>query len=118
MPKEWIAKFKGQFDDGWDAYRERALARQIKLGIIPGGTKLAPRPEAIKAWKDLTPLERKVFAREMEVYAGFAAQTDYEIGRLLHALQEMGVADNTLVFYEAGDNGASAEGGLAGCSTR
>jgi arylsulfatase A-like enzyme len=114
VPKEWIAKFKGKFDAGWDVYREQALARQIKLGIVPPGTKLAPRPQAIKAWNDLSPLERKVFARQMEVYAGFAAQTDYEIGRVLHALQDMGVAENTLVFYEAGDNGASAEGGLAG----
>jgi arylsulfatase len=114
VPREWIDKFKGQFDEGWDAYREKALARQIKLGIVPAGTKLAPRPEAIKAWNALSPVERKVFARQMEVYAGFAAQTDYEIGRLLGALREMGVADNTLVFYEAGDNGASAEGGLAG----
>ena len=114
VPKEWIAKFKGQFDGGWDAYREQALARQIKLGIVPPGTKLAPRPQAIKAWNDLSPLERKVFAREMEVYAAFAAQTDHEIGRLFEALREMGVSDNTIVFYEAGDNGASAEGGLAG----
>ena len=114
VPKEWIAKFKGKFDDGWDAYREQTLARQIKLGVVPPGTKLAPRPEAIKAWNALSPLEKKVFAREMEVYAGFAAQTDYEIGRLLRALHDMGVADNTLVFYEAGDNGASAEGGMAG----
>ena len=114
VPKEWIAKFKGQFDGGWDAYREQALARQLKLGIVPPGTKLAPRPQAIKAWNDLSPLERKVFAREMEVYAGFAAQTDHEIGRLFEALREMGVSDNTIVFYEAGDNGASAEGGLAG----
>jgi arylsulfatase len=114
VPKEWIAKFKGQFDDGWDAYREKALARQLKLGIVPVGTKLAPRPDAIKAWNALSPVEKKVFARQMEVYAGFAAQTDYEIGRLLQALHEMGVADNTLVFYEAGDNGASAEGGLVG----
>jgi len=114
VPKEWIAKFTGQFDGGWDAYREQALARQLKLGIVPPGTKLAPRPQAIKAWNDLSPLERKVFAREMEVYAGFAAQTDHEIGRVLQSLRDMGVADNTLVFYEAGDNGASAEGGLAG----
>jgi arylsulfatase A-like enzyme len=114
VPKEWIAKFKGKFDDGWDKYRERVLARQIKLGIVPPGTTLAPRPGAIKEWDQLTPLEKKVFARQMEVFAGFAAQTDYEIGRVLHAVQEMGVAENTLVFYEAGDNGASAEGGMVG----
>ena len=111
VPKEWIAKFKGKFDNGWDKYRERVLARQIKLGIVPPGTPLAPKPKAIKDWDQLSPLEKKVFAREMEVYAGFAAQTDYEIGRMLQAVNAMGAGSNTLVFYEAGDNGASAEGG-------
>ncbi len=114
VPKEWIAKFKGKFDDGWDAYREQTLARQLKLGIVPPGTKLAPKPKAIKDWNTLSPLEKKVFAHEMEVFAGFAAQTDYEIGRVLASLHEMGVADNTLVFYEVGDNGSSAEGGMVG----
>jgi arylsulfatase len=114
VPKEWIAKFKGRFDDGWDKMRERTLARQIELGIVPAGTRLAPKPEAIKDWGQLTPDEQKLFAHQMEVFAAFAAQTDYEIGRLLQSLQDMGVADNTLVFYEAGDNGASAEGGMVG----
>ncbi len=114
VPKEWIAKFKGKFDEGWDKYREEALARQIKLGIVPAGTKLAPKPDVIKDWDKLTPDEKRLFARQMEVFAGFAAQTDYEIGRLMNALKEMGVADNTLVFYMVGDNGASAEGGMTG----
>ena len=113
-PKEWIAKFKGKFDEGWDKYRETVLARQIEMGLVPPGTPLAPKPKAIKDWETLTPLEKKVFAREMEVFAGFAAHTDYEIGRVLQSLQEAGVADNTLVFYELGDNGASAEGGMVG----
>jgi arylsulfatase len=113
-PKEWIAKFKGKFDDGWDKLRERTLARQIELGVVPPGTKLAPKPKAIKDWDQLTPAEQKLFAHQMEVFAGFAAQTDYEISRVLKALHDMGVAENTLVFYEAGDNGASAEGGMVG----
>ncbi|MGE5374077.1 MAG: sulfatase-like hydrolase/transferase [Bacteroidota bacterium] len=114
VPKEWIAKFKGKFDEGWDKYREETLARQIKLGIVPAGTKLAPKPNAIKDWDKLTPDEKKLFAHQMEVFAGFAAQTDHEIGRLTDTLQEMGVADNTLIFYMVGDNGASAEGGMMG----
>ena len=98
---------------GTSTARRRSRGRS-RWAIVPAGTKLAPKPKAIKDWDALTPVEKKVFARQMEVYAGFAAQTDYEIGRLLHALQDMGVADNTLVFYEAGDNGASAEGGMVG----
>jgi arylsulfatase A-like enzyme len=113
-PKEWIAKFKGKFDGGWDQMREETLARQIKLGIVPEGTKLAAKPEAIKEWSALSPDEQKLFARQMELFAGFAAHTDYQISRVLRALRDMGVADNTLVFYQAGDNGASAEGGMVG----
>ena len=114
VPKEWIAKFKGKFDGGWDKYREQTLARQIKLGVVPPGTKLAPKPKAIKDWNKLTPGEKKLFARQMEVFAAFAAHTDHEVGRLLGALREIGVANNTLVFYETGDNGASAEGSMNG----
>jgi len=114
VPKEWIAKFRNRFDGGWDKAREATLARQLELGIVPEGTVLAAKPEAIKDWDTLTPDEQRLFARQMEVYAGFAAQTDHEIGRLLGALHDMGVADNTLVVYQAGDNGASAEGGMIG----
>jgi arylsulfatase A-like enzyme len=114
VPKEWIERFKGKFDEGWDRMREETLARQIKAGVVPAGTKLAPKPKAIKDWEHLTPDEKKLFARQMEVFAGFAAQTDYEIGRLMDTIQEMGLADNTLVFYMVGDNGASAEGGMVG----
>ncbi len=114
VPKEWIAKYKSKFDQGWDKLREETLARQIKLGVVPAGTKLAPKPEAIKDWDKLTPDEKKLFARQMEVFAGFGEYTDHEIGRLVQAVEETGQMDNTLVFYIIGDNGASAEGGLVG----
>jgi len=114
VPKEWIAKYKGKFDQGWDKVREETLARQIKLGVVPVGTKLAPKPEAIKDWATLSPDEKKLFARQMEVFAGFGEYADTEIGRLIHAIEETGQLDNTLVFYIVGDNGASAEGGMNG----
>jgi len=116
VPKEWADKYKGKFDAGWDKYREEALARQIKLGVVPPGTKLAPKPAAIKDWNTLSADEKKLFARQMEVFAGFAEQTDYEIGRLVKALEDLGVMENTLLIYIAGDNGASAEGGAVGTS--
>jgi arylsulfatase len=114
VPKEWIAKYKGKFDQGWDRVREETLARQIKLGVVPAGTKLAPKPEAIKDWTALSADEKKLFAREMEVFAGFGEYTDTEIGRLIHAIEETGQLGNTLIFYIVGDNGASAEGGMIG----
>jgi arylsulfatase A-like enzyme len=114
VPKEWIAKYKGKFDQGWDALREETLARQIKLGVVPPGTKLAPKPEAIKDWAALTPDEKKLFARQMEVFAGFGEYADTEIGRLIGAIKATGQLDNTLIFYIVGDNGASAEGGMSG----
>jgi len=114
VPKEWIAKYKGKFDKGWDVFREETLARQIKLGVVPPGTKLAPKPAAIKDWATLSADEKKLFTRQMEVFAGFAEQTDTEIGRLIDTLRELGQLENTLVFYILGDNGASAEGGMNG----
>jgi len=114
VPKEWIAKYKGKFDQGWDKVREETLARQIKLGVVPAGTKLAPKPEAIKDWATLSADEKKLFAREMEVFAGFGEYADTEIGRLIHSIKETGQLDNTLIFYIVGDNGASAEGGMVG----
>lgn len=108
-PKEWIDRFKGQFDGGWDQYREQAFARQKHLGVIPADAVLTPRPAEIPAWKSLPAEKRRILAREMEVFAGFAAHTDAQIGRVLD-LQD----NNTLVFYIAGDNGASAEGGADG----
>lgn len=114
VPKEWIDKFKGQFDGGWDKYREETFARQKKMGIIPQDAKLTPRPDSLPAWDSLPEEERKVFARMMEVFAGFTAHTDHEVGRLIDAVDEMGELDNTIIIYMAGDNGSSAEGGLNG----
>jgi arylsulfatase len=114
VPKEWVAKYRGKFDQGWDTLREETLARQIALGVVPPGTKLANKPEAIKDWNSLTPDERKLFARQMEVYAGFGEYCDHEIGRLFDAIRETGQLDNTLIFYIIGDNGTSAEGGMSG----
>jgi arylsulfatase len=114
VPKEWIAKYKGKFDQGWDKLRDETLARQIKLGVVPAGTKLARKPSAIKDWDTLSADEKKLFTRQMEVFAGFAEYTDTEIGRLVDAIGDLGQLDNTLIFYIVGDNGASAEGGMAG----
>jgi len=114
VPKEWIERWKGKFDQGWDKVREETLARQIRLGIVPPGTKLAPKPAAIKDWDKLTGDEKRLFARQAEVYAAFLEYTDYEVGRMLKAVEATGQADNTLVFYIAGDNGTSGEGGQNG----
>lgn len=114
VPKEWIAKWKGKFDQGWDKLREETLARQIKQGIVPPDTKLPPKPSAIKDWDKLSPDERRLFSRQAEVFAAFADYTDHEIGRMLKAFADVGEADNTLVFYVAGDNGTSGEGGENG----
>lgn len=114
VPKDWIAEWKGAFDQGWDKLREETLARQIKLGVVPPGTKLAGKPEAIKDWDTLSKDERRLFARQAEVFAAFAEMTDHEIGRLVQAIEDIGQLDNTLIFYIAGDNGTSAEGGMNG----
>ena len=114
VPKEWIAKYKGKFDEGWDKLREQTLARQIALGVVPKGTKLASKPEAIKDWDKLSADEKKLFAHQMEVYAGFGEYADHEIGRLFDAIGETGQLDNTLIIYILGDNGTSAEGGMNG----
>jgi arylsulfatase len=114
VPKEWIAKWKGKFDQGWDTMREETYARQLKTGVIPAGTKLAPKPAAIRDWSALSADEKRLYAHQMEVFAAFLDYTDHEIGRMLKAVEETGQADNTLVFYIAGDNGASAEGGEHG----
>lgn len=114
VSKEWSDKYRGKFDKGWDKYRQETLERQIRLGVVPPGTKLAPKPEFIRDWETLTPQEKKLYARQMEVFAGFAEQADNEVGRLVDTLTEMGEADNTLFIYIAGDNGSSAEGGANG----
>jgi arylsulfatase len=114
VPREWIEKFRGKFDGGWDRYRDATIARQKTLGIIPENTKLANRPADIKAWDALSADEQRLFARQMEVFAAFAAHTDYEIGRVVQAVEDLGELDNTLILYVVGDNGASAEGGMSG----
>ena len=114
VPKEWIAKYKGKFDEGWDKYREQTLARQIKMGVVPKGTKLTARSGDLPAWDSLSADQRKLYARQMEVFAAFAEHTDHEVGRLYDAIDQLGEADNTLFIYIFGDNGSSAEGGLAG----
>src|SRR5262245_58378133 len=115
--KDWIAKFKGQFDQGWDKVREETLARQKKLGIVPQATVLTPRPKEIPAWDSLNADQKRVYARMMEVYAAATAQSDHEIGRVLDALEASGQMDDTLVIYIEGDNGASAEGTLQGTTS-
>jgi arylsulfatase len=113
-PKEWIDKFKGQFDIGWDKYREETYQRQLKLGVIPADATLTPRDKSLPAWDSLNADQKRLYARMMEIFAGFSAQIDYEMGRVLDAAAALPDADNTLIFYILGDNGASAEGGLDG----
>ncbi len=112
--REWIAAYAGEFDDGWDAQREATLARQKKLGVVPKSTELAPWAEGVPHWDELTPAARRVAARLMETYAGFAEHADRQVGRLIGVIDEIGVLDNTLVLYLLGDNGASGEGGIEG----
>jgi arylsulfatase len=113
-PKEWIAKYKGSFAMGWDKLREETFARQKQLGIIPASAKLTPRPKEIPAWDDMNADQKRLFERQMETFAGFAAHTDHEVGRLVDQLRDIGELDNTLFFYIVGDNGSSAEGGPEG----
>jgi arylsulfatase len=113
-PKEWIAKYKGQFDQGWDKVREETLARQIKLGVVPPNTQLTKRPEKIPAWDSLSDDQKRLYAHMMEVYAGALSYADNQIGRLVDAVEQSGQLDNTLVIFLMGDNGASAEGTLQG----
>lgn len=113
-PEAWIAQYKGKFDQGWDKLREETFARQKKLGVIPANAQLTPRPKELPAWDSLSKEEQKLYARQAEVFAGFTAHTDAEVGRLIEALDQIGELDNTLVIYIVGDNGASAEGGLRG----
>jgi arylsulfatase A-like enzyme len=112
---EWSAKYKGKFDQGWDTLRDEILARQKELGVVPPDTHLTERPEEIPAWDDIPNDLKPVLARQMEVYAGFLEHTDHHIGRLVGALEDLGILEETLVYYIIGDNGASAEGTPHGC---
>jgi len=114
VPQSYIDKQKGRFDEGWDVIRERIFEQQKKLGVIPADTKLANKPPDIKDWADLSAKEKKLFARQAEVFAAFVDMTDHETGRVIQAIEDMGELDNTLIFYIAGDNGTSAEGGMTG----
>jgi len=113
-PKDWIDQFKGQFDDGWDAYREKTLERQKALGVVPKDTQLTERSKGLPAWEGLEPDQKRLYARMMECFAGYGAQVDAAMGRVIDALKELPDADNTIILYIAGDNGSSAEGGLEG----
>ena len=113
-PKEWIEKFKGKFDNGWDTYREETLERQKKLGVVPPDAKLTARSKGLPAWDSLNADQKRLYARMMEVFAGYGAHCDHELGRVVDAVKQLPDSDNTLIIYIAGDNGASAEGGLEG----
>jgi arylsulfatase A-like enzyme len=114
VPPEWADKYKGEFDDGWDALRERTFAKQKELGVIPADAELTARHKEIDAWDDMPEDLKPVLRRQMEIYAGFLEFTDHHIGRLLDALEDLGVLEDTLVYYIIGDNGASAEGTMNG----
>ncbi|SKC83882.1 arylsulfatase [Ohtaekwangia koreensis] len=118
VDREWSDKYKGKFDEGWDVYREKVFANQKKLGVIPANAQLPPLNAYLKAWKDLPADEKKLYARFMEVYAGFLEYTDYEIGRLLKHLKTSGQLENTVVFAIIGDNGGSKEGLEYGVTTK
>jgi len=114
VPKEWADKYKGKFDDGWDAYRQNTFERQKELGIIPPETELTERPEAYAAWDSLSDAEKTLYRRQMEVFAGYSENADWNVGRLLDEVENMGELDNTIVVYIWGDNGASMEGTFTG----
>ena len=108
--KDWADRYKGRFDDGWDAYRERVFARQKTIGWIPPETKLTPRAESMPSWASIPEAERPFQRRLMEVFGGFVEHTDAQVGRLVDGLEQLGVRDNTIILYIFGDNGSSAEG--------
>jgi len=112
--KEWIEKFQGKFDMGWEKLRDEIFANQKRLGVIPANAQLTPWPDDLPKWDSLSAVQKKLYAREAEVFAGYVAYTDYEIGRVIQAVQDMGKLDNTLIIYISGDNGTSAEGTLVG----
>jgi arylsulfatase len=113
-PLDWRGKNRGRFDMGWDKYREVVHANQLKTGVIPQGTKLTPRPEQIPSWNSQPAEHQKLFARQAENYADFLEHADFETGRIVDAIEQLGQLDNTLIIYILGDNGSSAEGSLLG----
>ena len=115
VPEQWSDKYRGAFDAGWDALREQTIERQKQLGVVPEDAVLTTRHDEIPAWDEMSDVLKPVLARQMEIYAGFMEQTDHEVGRLIDAIDDLGVLDDTLVFYIIGDNGASAEGTINGC---
>jgi arylsulfatase len=114
VARDWADRYKGKFDGGWDRYREETFKRQRKLGLFPKDTELTERPDLFPAWDSLADAEKKLYARQMEVFAGYSANADWNAGRLLDTVEEMGELDNTLIFYIWGDNGASMEGTITG----
>ena len=117
VPKEWADKYKGKFDQGWDKLREETFARQKKLGVIPTDCELTARHTEIPAWDDM-PEDEAGAAAQMEIYAGFLEHTDHHVGRLIDALDDLEILDDTLIYFIIGDNGASAEGSLNGTLQR
>jgi arylsulfatase len=113
-PPEYIERYKGRFDMGWDEAREMILKRQLEMGVVPPGTQLTERTRDIPAWDSLKPEEKKLYTRQMEVFAAMLTHVDEQIGRMIAALERTGQLDNTLIFVTS-DNGASGEGGLTGC---
>jgi arylsulfatase len=114
VPSEWSEKYRGRFDDGYDVLRDRILARQKELGIVPTDTRLQARPEGIPAWEELTDTDKRVGARWMEVFCGSVEYTDHQVGRIVEAIEQAADLENTLIVYIAGDNGPTPEGGLHG----
>src|SRR5207342_2564751 len=120
--QEWIDKFKGKFDMGWNALREQIFANQKRLGVIPANTQLTPWPDGqpeyggakLQKWETLSPDEKKLFIRQADVFAAYTAYTDHEIGRVIQEVEDEGKLDNTLIIYISGDNGNSAEGSILG----
>ena len=113
-PKKFIEKYKGKFDQGWEKIRQETYQKQLAMGVIPKGTKLADKEATLPNWSEMTAQQKRVFARQAEVYAAFTEYSDYEAGRLIDAIDEIGELDNTLVLYISGDNGGSAEGDASG----
>ncbi len=108
--KEWADKYKGKFDDGWEAYRERTYKRMMEQGLLPANTKLTPIPAGMDRWADIPESQRPFQIRLMELWAGYGEHADYHAGRIIGELEALGIKENTLVFYIMGDNGSSSEG--------